>query len=135
PHVSGFVPRIDVVRATGLKKGSSTRGVSRAKAFDSANVLVSRSRLAAKAVSDWHHHGARHLYGFLDSGHMRLEDGPHGRKVADVRTGDFLHIPPGMVHLDVNPSRDRAVAVVSVMNVKGHPVINVHAPEGRIVAM
>jgi len=122
------VPRIDVVRASSLKKGSSTRGVSRAKAFESANVLVSRSRLAAKAVSDWHHHGARHLYGFLASGHMRLEYGPNGRKVADVRTGDFFHIPPGLVHRDVNPSRDRDVVVVSVLIGKGRPVINVDGP-------
>ena len=119
------MPRIDVVRAVGLKKGSSTRGVVRAKAFESANLLVSQSRLAAGAVSDWHHHGARHLYGFLSSGHLRLEYGPNGINAADVRAGDFFHIPPRLVHRDVNPSQRQGVVVVSILVGRGRPVLNV----------
>ncbi len=119
------MPRIDVVRANGLKKGSSTRGVVRAKAFESANVLVSQSRLAAGAISDWHHHGARHLYGFLASGRLRLEYGPSGIKAADVRAGDFFHIPPRLVHRDVNPSHRQRAVIVSILLGGGPPVFNV----------
>ncbi len=117
--------RIEVVHATDLTEGNSTRGIVRGKAFDSANLLVSRSRLEAGAVSDWHHHGARHLYGFLASGHLRLEYGPNGTKAADVRKGDFFHIPPRLVHRDVNPSQVHGVVVVSILLGRGQPVVNV----------
>jgi len=59
---------IEVVRATELKTGYSTPGIVREKAFESTHsyVIVSRTRVAAGAVSDWHHHGTRHLYAFLE---------------------------------------------------------------------
>jgi hypothetical protein len=68
---------IDVVRRSELKAGYSTPGIVREKAFESIHryVIVSRTRVAGGASSDWHHHGTRHLYGFLEAGRMRLEYG------------------------------------------------------------
>src|SRR6266851_2669825 len=57
PLVSGCMPGIDVVRGTGLKQGRSTPGILREQAFESSNVLVSRTRLDRGAISGWHHHG------------------------------------------------------------------------------
>jgi uncharacterized RmlC-like cupin family protein len=122
------VPRIEVVRATDLKPGNSTRGIVRGRAFESGDVLVSQSRLDAGAISDWHHHGARRLYGFLASGHLRLEYGPNGTEAADVRAGDFFHVPPRLVHRDVNPSQDQGSVVVAILVGRGLPVVNVGGP-------
>src|SRR5437899_9319653 len=68
------MPRIDVVHGTDLKKGESTPGIFREKAFQSSNVLMSRTRLERGAVSGWHHHGTHELYGFLVSGQLRSEE-------------------------------------------------------------
>src|SRR2546426_8148099 len=109
PSPGRVMPRIDVVRETGLKEGQSTPGILREKAFESSNVLVSRTRLDPAAVSGWHHHGTHALYGFLLSGRLRLEDGTTGAEAVTVGQGDFLHIPPGLVHRDGNPDRARGL--------------------------
>src|SRR5437867_11005770 len=119
------MPRIEVVHGTDLKKGESTPGVVREKAFGSSNALVSRTRRERGAVSGWHHHGTRELYGFLVSGQLRLEYGPKGADTAVVGPGDFFHVPPGLVHRDVNPDRARDLVIVNILVGSGVPVVNV----------
>jgi len=70
---------IEVARKAELLAGQSTPGILRERAFEAEGVLFSRSTVGGGVVSDWHHHGERHLYGFLISGHLRLEFGPKGR--------------------------------------------------------
>ena len=122
------MPRIDVVRETGLKEGQSTPGILREKAFESSNVLMSRTRLDPAAVSGWHHHGTHDLYGFLLSGRLRLEYGTTGSEAVTVSPGDFIHIPPGLVHRDVNPDRARGLIVVNILVGSGVRVVNVDRP-------
>src|SRR3989475_12019816 len=99
------MPRIEVVHGTDLKKGESTPGISREKAFESSNALVSRTRLERGAVSGWHHHGTHELYGFLVSGQLRLEYGPKGADAAVVGPRGFLHTPPGPASRGGSPDR------------------------------
>jgi len=122
---------IEVVRTSELKTGYSTPGIVREKAFESMHryIIVSRTRVAAGMISDWHHHGTRHLYAFLEAGRMRLEYGPKGKSTAEVRQGDFFHIPPLLVHRDVNPDREQELAVVNILIGRGEPVINVKGPK------
>src|SRR2546428_5288872 len=94
PSPGRVMPGIDVVHGTGLKEGQSTPGILREQAFESSNVLVSRTRLDPAAVSGWHHHGTHALFGFLLSGRLRLEDGTTGSEAGTRRPGGFLSIPP-----------------------------------------
>jgi len=128
---SDFMEEIEVVRNSELKAGYSTLGIVREKAFESIHryVIVSKTTIASGAVSDWHHHGKRHLYGFLESGRMRLEYGAKGASAVDVGKGDFFHIPPRLVHRDVNPDKEQRVVVVNILVGRGDPVINVKTPE------
>jgi uncharacterized RmlC-like cupin family protein len=121
--------KIEVVRDTELLKGQSTRGIVREKAFDEEGLLFSRTTVSGAVVSDWHHHGERHLYGFLVSGRLRLEFGPRGAEAVELNPGDFFHIPPGLIHRDVNPNRRQALRVVSMLLGRGPPVVNVKGPE------
>jgi len=122
------MPGIDVVRGTGLKQGRSTPGILREQAFESSNVLVSRTRLDRGAISGWHHHGTHDLYGFLVSGRLRLEYGAAESEAAPIGSGDFFHIPPGLVHRDVNPDLARELIVVNILVGSGVPVVNVDGP-------
>jgi len=92
-------------------------------------IIVSRTRVAAGKISDWHHHGTRHLYAFLEAGRMRLEYGPKGKSTVKVRQGDFFHIPLLLVHRDVNPDKKHGLAVVNILIGRGEPVINVKSPK------
>jgi uncharacterized RmlC-like cupin family protein len=122
---------IEVVRSSELRAGYSTPGIVREKAFESIHryIIVSRTRVAGGAMSDWHHHGTRHLYGFLEAGRMRLEYGLKGASAAAVGQGDFFHIPPRLVHSDVNPNREQELVVVNILVGRGEPVINVKSPK------
>src|SRR3989449_9244033 len=72
PSPGRVMPGIDVVHGTGLKEGQSTPGILREQAFESSNVLVSRTRLDPAAVSGWPPHGTHALFGVLLSGGVRL---------------------------------------------------------------
>ncbi len=121
---------IEFVRSSELKAGYSTPGIVREKAFESIHryIIVSRTRIAGGAMSDWHHHGARHLYGFLEAGSMRLEYGLKGASSVEVGHGDFFHIPPCLVHRDVNPDKKQKLVVVNILVGRGEPVMNVKSP-------
>src|SRR2546428_9118484 len=106
------MPRIEVVHGTDLKKGESTPGIFREKAFESSNVLVSRTRLDRGAVSGWHHHGTHELYGFLVSGQLRLEYGPKGADAAGPGPAGVFHRPPRPVPRDADPDRARELGIV-----------------------
>src|SRR2546428_13792219 len=118
------MPRIEVVHGADLKKGESTPGVVREKAFESSNALVSRTRLERGAISGWHHHGTHELYGFLVSGQLRLEYGPKGADAAVLGSGDFFHVPPGLVHRDVNPDRAPQPVIVNILLRSCPPGVN-----------
>ena len=122
------MPRIEVVHGTDLKAGDVTDGIRRDKAFETDTVLVSQTRLDRGAISGWHHHGTHDLYGFVVSGRLRLEYGPNGTEAAAVSLGDFFHIPPGLVHRDVNADLGHGVVVVSILVGSGTPVVNVESP-------
>jgi len=121
--------QIEVVRQSDLKAGDSTQGILRKKAFDGIGISVAQTHVPGGAVSGWHHHGERHLYGFLVAGKLHLEYGRGGKIVAEVGRGDFFHIPPGLVHRDVNPSREETAIVVNVTVGEGPPMVNVSGPE------
>ena len=122
------MPAIEVVREKGLEEGYSTTGIIRKKAFEIESTVVSQTHLAAGVVSGWHHHDERHLYGFVISGRLRLEYGSRGSEAAEVGPGDFFHIPPRLVHRDVNSEPGRETIIVNILIGPGPPVINVTGP-------
>lgn len=119
---------IEIVRSTELGSGYSTAGIIRKKAFESENTIFSQSQLLPGIVSGWHHHGSRHLYGYIVSGRLYLEYGTEGEEKADLNSGDFFHVPPRLVHRDINPNRDRDLFVVNILVGTGPAVINVESP-------
>src|SRR5438132_10988321 len=105
---------IEVVRSSELNSCDSTPGIVREKAFESIHryIIVSRTRIAGGAVSDWHHHGTRHLYGFLEAGLMRLEFGLKGASAVEVGQGDFFYIPTRLLDRGVNPNTPPELVIV-----------------------
>ncbi len=123
--------RIEVVRGSELGEGDSTQGITRKRAFESKDAIISQSKVAPGVVSGWHHHGTRRLYGFIVSGQLQLEYLLKGKELADLSAGDFFHIPVGLVHRDLNPSRDHELLVVNILVGSGPAVINVEPPSRR----
>ena len=122
------MPTIEVVRKDRLTPGDVTQGIRRDRAFEDENVVMARSQIAVGTTSAWHHHGARHLYGFLLSGRIRFDYGRNGKEAVELAPGDFFHIPAGLVHRDVNPSPNEIAVVVNVSVGSGPAVVNVSGP-------
>ncbi|MGP8073180.1 MAG: cupin domain-containing protein [Thermoplasmata archaeon] len=89
---------------------------------------LGETRIAPGAHSAWHHHGKRTLYGFVAVGELTLEYGPGGREEVRPTAGEFLQIPPGLVHRDVNHGRVETV-VVNILQGEGPATIDVDGPD------
>lgn len=124
------MPTIEVVRKDDLTEGDTTQGIRRDRAFEGENVVMARSQIAVGTVSAWHHHGTRHLYGFLVSGRLRFDFGRTGKETVELAPGDFFHIPAGLVHRDVNVGTIDAAVVVNLSVGNGPAVVNVPSPRG-----
>ena len=122
------MPTIEVVRKDRLTPGDVTQGIRRDRAFEDENVVMARSQIAVGTTSAWHHHGTRHLYGFLVSGRIRFDYGRNGKEAVELAPGDFFHIPAGLVHRDVNPSPSEIAVVVNVSVGSGPAVVNLSGP-------
>jgi len=120
---------IDVVREAELHAGDSTQGITREKAFEAKGIIVARTVVPRGVSSGWHHHEERHLYAYIVAGRLQLEYGPGGGLAAEVSLGDFFHIPPHLVHRDVNPSHDEPAIVVNILSGEGPSTVNVGGPD------
>jgi len=116
---------IEVIQTAGIKRGDSTRGISRDKAFEQGDIVIGQSRVAGGVESAWHHHGERDVYGYIVSGTLRFDFGTGGKSSVVAAAGDFFHIPVGLVHRDVNPNERKEAVVVNIMFGKGPKVVNV----------
>jgi len=69
-------------------------------------------------------HGDYDVYGYVVSGSVRFENGPNGKDVVSVNTGDFFHVPNHNIHRDVNPSADEDQELILFLQGSGPMVIN-----------
>lgn len=111
-----------------LQSGAETPGVDRRTAFETANNVMVQSRVAGDSATDWHHHGDRHVYVYLVEGNVALEYGPDGSKRLEGTAPLYAHIPPGVVHRDVNPTDGEQLSVINFVG-SGPLVVNVDGPE------
>jgi uncharacterized RmlC-like cupin family protein len=84
---------------------------------------LERSQRCWKGFPYWH--GKREVYGFVVSGRLRFDYGKTVKDSIEARSGDFFHIPVGLIHRDVNPDHDYEAVVVNVMLGEGPAVVNV----------
>lgn len=87
-----------------LVPAETLANVTRLMPFPDTPVRQVRGHAAGNVASAWHHHGDNHVLGYVvaGEGYMEWGTGPGERK--RVHAGECFHLPPGVVHRDVNPS-------------------------------
>lgn len=110
-----------------LEKGPDTPGLHRRLAFDKPEATVVRTRAEGGVTSGWHTHGERAVFGYVVEGRGITEFGPDGDRAVEVATGEFFHVPPGVVHRDVNPTDEPQEAIICYVG-DGPIVENVDGP-------
>ena len=120
---------VETVTPDELEADESTPGVVRETVFETANNVMVRSRVAPGTTTGWHHHGDRHVYGYVVEGSGAVEYGSGG-ETAETSAGEFFYISPGTVHRDINPTSEETVVLVNFVGT-GPAVVNVDGPEAE----
>lgn len=120
-------PAVRLVRPSERTDGPPTPGMVREEAVATGGMWAGFVTTDAGMVSGWHHHGDHESTIYVLTGAMRMEFGPAGARTLDAGPGDFIYVPPHVVHRESNPSAEAGTAIV-VRGGKGEFVTNVDGP-------
>lgn len=119
---------IRLVKSEDRRQGPSTPGMVREEGVVTDQMWAGLVTTEPGMVSAWHHHADHMTAIYVVSGRMRMEFGVGGSQVLEAGPGDFLYVPPDVVHREGNPSDEAATAVV-VRSGNGVSVTNVDGPD------
>lgn len=111
-----------------LEEAEGTPGITRKVFFDTDDNALVQAEADGGVSSGWHHHGDRHVYAHLLEGEASIEYGPGGRERLEIEAGGSFHLPPGIVHRDVNPIDEPQRWIISFVGT-GALVENVDGPD------
>ncbi|HEX9695937.1 MAG TPA: cupin domain-containing protein [Actinomycetota bacterium] len=109
-------------------EGDPTPGMIREQAVATDRLWAGLVRNEPRAESGWHHHSDNETAVFILFGRLRFEFGPAGGDTVDASAGDFVYVPPEIVHREINPTDEESRFVV-IRAVSGPPTVNVEGPE------
>jgi uncharacterized RmlC-like cupin family protein len=78
-----------------------------------------------------HHHGSSESAIYVISGRARFRFGESLEQVAEAGPGDFVYVPPYLVHQEINASADEPVEMIVARNATENIVVNVDLPEAK----
>ena len=110
-----------------------TAGMLRAAAVANATtgsekIWMGRVTLPPGSVSGVHHHADCETGIYILSGHARFEFGPNLERSVEARPGDFIWVPPFVVHRESNLSRTEGIEMVLARSSQETLVVNVEWP-------
>jgi uncharacterized RmlC-like cupin family protein len=104
-----------------------TAGIVREEAFATGRIWAGVAPTAPGMTSGWHHHGNNETTVYVETGTFRVEFGSHGTDVCEGHPGDFVFVPPNVVHRESNPSDEESRLIV-VRAGSDQPTYNVDGP-------
>src|SRR5438445_8994271 len=81
-------------------------------------------------VSAVHHHGEAESGIYIISGDARFFSGDQLDQAQEAHTGDFVWVPPNMVHVEMNTSQSEPVRMVVARSTQASLTFNLPTPEG-----
>jgi len=122
---------VHVIRAADLDPNTAqTPGLRRLEAISASRTGASQlwmglSVLAPGTRTGVHHHGESETALYVQSGVARWWVGPALDEVREAHAGDFLFIPPHVVHWEENASADEPVIMIVARSSQKAIVVNV----------
>ena len=86
--------------------------------------------MAPGARSGAHHHGDYESAIYVIRGRARFRFGQRLEWVVEVGPGDFLYVPAGAVHQELNASDSEGIEMIVCRDGQENVVVNVDLPEG-----
>jgi uncharacterized RmlC-like cupin family protein len=81
-------------------------------------------------ISAVHHHGDAESGIYIISGHARFYSGGRLDQKQEAHAGDFVWVPPHVVHVEMNVSQTEPVHMVVARSSQEGLTINLPTPEG-----
>jgi len=103
-------------------------GVARQEAIAAGSIWSGLAHLEPGAATEWHHHGQYETSLYVLNGTVRLEFGHEGADVLEAGPGDFVHVPAGTVHRELNAGSSPAITVMTRAG-EGLAMYSVDGPE------
>jgi uncharacterized RmlC-like cupin family protein len=92
---------------------------------------VGHVTMAPGEKSGAHHHGPVESAIYIISGHARFRFGPRLEQTAEAGPGDFIFVPPEVVHQEINVDADAPVEMIVARDGQENIVVNVDLPEAE----
>jgi uncharacterized RmlC-like cupin family protein len=113
-------------RVTDVASGAMVREAAVAEQLVGARKLwAGYAELPAGAVSAPHHHGEAESVIYVIAGHPRFLVGERLEEILDAEPGDFVWVPPHVVHVEANRSETEPVCMVVCRSTQQALVFNV----------
>jgi uncharacterized RmlC-like cupin family protein len=87
-------------------------------------------QLGPGLISAVHHHGEAESGIYIISGHARFFTGDKLDQAHDAHAGDFIWVPPHVVHVEMNTSQTEPVLMVVGRSTQASLTFNLPTPEG-----
>lgn len=117
------------ISAEELTDADPTPGMRRQLAFTAPGLWAGLVHTEGGAASGWHHHGDHETSLYVVQGRLRIEFGVGGGDAVVAEAGDFIHVPAGTVHRELNPDDETSAAVIARAGDSGPPTVNVAGPD------
>ena len=128
--MSASVSSISIVHPSSFSKGTAQTPGSLRLAAISGDLNIASGLwggtflVEPSAQTGIHHHGKQETIAYVLSGESYIRWGEHGEHSATVRAGDFLHVPPWLLHQEINPSPNEPFRWVVVRSTSEPIVVN-----------
>ena len=114
---------------------AQTAGMFRAEGIGALTVgaqglWVGHVTVSRGVRSGAHHHGALESAIYIISGRARFRYGDRLENVVEAETGDFIFVPPFIVHQEINGSDENPVHMIVCRSSQENVVVNVDLPDG-----
>jgi uncharacterized RmlC-like cupin family protein len=110
----------DMIRQAAISRGN----------VGAEKLWVGWVELGPGLVSAVHHHGEAESGIFIVSGRARFYSGPELDESLEAREGDFIWVPPNVIHVEQNVATDQPVRMVVARSTQETLVFNVPTPAG-----
>ena len=129
------MPELRVVRPHERDAGTAqTPGMRReagvaASTVGAEKIWLGHVTMEPGMKSGAHHHGPVESAIYIVSGHARFRFGDKLQESVEVGPGDFIFVPPEVVHQEMHAGGDEPVVAIVARNGQENIVVNVELPE------
>jgi uncharacterized RmlC-like cupin family protein len=100
-----------------------------AKTVGAQSIWVGHVHMDEGVRSGPHHHGEVESVIYVISGNARFRYGDKLENVAEASAGDFVFVPPYLVHQEINARSDAGIDMIVSRSSQENVVVNVDVPE------